>query len=102
MPAERRGQNNILANVKYVNEQWQTALDIVKRFRAKGDRNLAKTIIVKSWPGPFSMYKGEFTWGAMMLGNYFWTTCKYVASLPDPVKDFGTKPKCLPLCRFQT
>ena len=39
----------------------QTALDIVKQY----DNN-NKTIIVKAWPGPFSMYPvggiNEFTW----------------------------------------
>ena len=39
-----------------VNEKWQTALDIVKRFDGAGG---PKVIIVKTWPGPFSMCVGR-------------------------------------------
>ena len=43
-----------------VNEHWQSALDIVKCFG--NDTAATKTIIVKTWPGPFGMFKGQFTW----------------------------------------
>lgn len=47
-----------------VNEKWQTGLDMVKRFDGG-----SKAIIVKSWPGPFSAYKGEFTWKNLSDAN---------------------------------
>jgi len=44
-----------------VNEKWQTALDIVKDYDGG-----SQLVLVKSWPGPFSMYRPngtlEFTW----------------------------------------
>lgn len=40
------------------NEKWQTALDIVKQYDGG-----SKVIIVKTWPGPFSVYGGVIgTW----------------------------------------
>lgn len=47
-----------------VNAKWQTALDGVKRFDGG-----SKTILVKSWPGPFSMFDGAFTWKNLSDAN---------------------------------
>lgn len=47
-----------------VNEKWQTALDIVKRFDGG-----SQVILTKSWPGPFSMYNGQFTWKNLSDAN---------------------------------
>ena len=35
-----------------VNEKWQTALDTVKDYDGG-----SQLVLVKSWPGPFSMYR---------------------------------------------
>jgi len=51
-----------------VNEKWQTALDIVKRYDGG-----AQLILVKSWPGPFNVYTVngniEFTWKNLSDAN---------------------------------
>jgi hypothetical protein len=47
-----------------VNEKWQTALDIVKRFDGG-----SQVILTKSWPGPFSIYNGQFTWKNLSDAN---------------------------------